>query len=215
MLEGVLRPLYFHSSSFLPCLSKATPGTENSPFPPPAQHAPLDASLLGKDLSQETSPGTTAEATSAPCCLLGKAEAKPLVHGKRPSRKRNGVTLLLCGHSSIPALQPTPREPRVSWGAGQLAGYTAAPQPKTELSWRFETFYLKETTRVLLLKTNLNLFLEATKSSVDIIFHFHHCLCGGWFQLKAEILLTYINIYIHLNTFSSREFQESSRQASE
>lgn len=100
-------------------------------------------------------------------------------------------------------------------GADQLAGYTAALQPKAELSWRIETFYLKKTTQVPLLKTNLSLFLEATKSSIDIIFHFHHRFCGSWFQPKAEILVTYINISMHLNTFSSREFQESSRQASE
>lgn len=147
------------------------------------------------------------------CPLLSFGQSRDQALGaqeaSKPKEEWGGIVSLWPQQHPSPA--STPLGAQALQGAGQLTSDTAGPQTKAELSCRFEAFYLKETTRVPLLKMNLSLFLEATKSSVDIIFHFHHCFCGGWFQPKAEILVTYINIYIHFNTFSSRVFQESSR----
>lgn len=134
------------------------------------------------------------------CPLLSFGQSRDQALGaqeaSKPEEEWGGIASLRPQQHPSPASNPLGAQ--ALQGTGQLAGYAAAPQPKAELSWRFEAFYLKETTRVPLLKTNLNLFLEATKSSVDIIFHFHHCFCGSWFQTKAEILATYINIYTYI-----------------
>ena len=188
--------LFHHQPNILPLMP---PSWERNPPRTPPQ-VPLLVGALGRL-----------------CPLLSFGQSRDQALGaweaSKPKEERGGIASLW------PQQHPSPASNRwgaqALWGAGQLSGCAAAPQPKAELNWRFEAFYLKQTPQVPLLKTNLNLFLEAIKSSVDIIFHFHHCFCGGWFQPKAEILVTYINTYIHLNTLSSREFQESSEQVSE
>lgn len=82
------------------------------------------------------------------CLLLAFAQSRDQALGAReaskPKEERGGIASLWPPQHLRPTSSPLGA--KALWRTGRLAGCNAAPQPKAELRWRFEAFYLKETT---------------------------------------------------------------------